>query len=168
MREGAVSKGLINDLSVINITFICTGNTCRSPMAQWFCQKYLSEKFGCDIDGTELMGYKVRSAGVMAMGQMPASKEVIEIFENKGIDVSSHLSRQADAALLEESDFLFVMNGSHRDMIIAMCPEASNRCLLLDDDRDVPDPIGQGMRIYNACAEHIEEAVKERLCEILK
>lgn len=168
LREGAVSKGLIHDLSVINITFICTGNTCRSPMAEWFCRKYLSEKFGCDIDGTEAIGYKIQSAGVMAMGQMPASEEVIEIFADKGIDVSGHLSRQADAGLLEESDFLFVMNGSHRDMVIAMCPEAGERCLRLDESGDVGDPIGQGMRTYGLCAEHIEKAVNERLCEILK
>jgi len=168
LREGAVSKELINDLSVIHITFICTGNTCRSPMAEWFCRKYLSEKFDCDIDGSELMGYKVRSAGVMAMGQMPASEEVIEIFRNKGIDVSGHLSRQVGAGLLEESDFLFVMNGNHRDMVIAMCPEAGERCFLLDGNGDVCDPIGQGLRTYNVCAERIEKAVKERLCEILK
>lgn len=167
LREGAINKALIIDMSTINITFICTGNTCRSPMAEWFCRKYLSEKLGCDIDGVELLGYKVQSAGVMAMAQLPASKEVIEIFENKGIDVSCHLSRQADTVLLEKSDFVFVMNGRHRDIVIAMCPGAEDKCLLLDDDGDVPDPIGQGMRIYNACAEHIEKAVKERLCEIL-
>lgn len=167
LREGAVSKGLIDDLSAINITFICTGNTCRSPMAEWFCRKYLSEKFGCDVDATEQIGYKVQSAGVMAMSQMSASKEVIEIFGNKGIDVSGHLSSQVDVGLLNESDFVFVMSERHRDMVIAMCPEARDKCFLLDDEGDVPDPFGQGMRIYNACAEHIEKTVKEKLCEIL-
>lgn len=168
LRVGAISEDLILDMSMVNILFVCTGNTCRSPMAEWFCRKYLSEKLGCDIDATERMGYKVGSAGVMGLGPTPASAEVVSIFADLGIDVSGHRSRQIGEDLLGESDFVFVMSERHREIVLDVCAEVGDRCMLLDGGGDVSDPIGQGRRIYDVCAAHIEKAVRKRMCEILR
>lgn len=168
LRVGAISEGLILDISMVNILFVCTGNTCRSPMAEWFCRKYLSEKLGCDIDATERMGYKVGSAGVIGLGPMPASAEVVAIFSDLGIDVSGHRSRQIGEDLLGASDFVFVMSEQHREIVLDVCTEVGDRCMLLDGGGDVSDPIGQGRRIYDVCAGHIEKAVRKRMCEILR
>lgn len=168
LRAGARSEGLILDMSMVNILFVCTGNTCRSPMAEWFCRKYLSEKLGCDIDATEQMGYKVGSAGVMGFGPAPASSEVVAIFADRGIDVSAHRSRQIDSDMLCASDFIFVMSKEHRSMVLGLCPDVADKCMLLDADGDVGDPIGQGRHIYDLCAGRIDGAVRKRMCEILR
>ena len=65
--------------------------------------------------------------------------------------------------LIEESDFVFAMSRMHRERVVALSPEAANKCVLLVENKDIPDPIGQPQQVYNDCAEMIEKAVKKRL-----
>jgi len=73
------------------------------------------------------------------------------------------LSRQ----LIEESDFIYAMAQMHRERVIAISSEAADKCVLLAEDKDIPDPIGQLQDVYKSCAEMIEEAVKKRVNELV-
>jgi tRNA threonylcarbamoyl adenosine modification protein (Sua5/YciO/YrdC/YwlC family) len=168
LREGVVDSKQIDAMSSIQICFVCTGNTCRSPMAEVFCKKYLTEKLNCDIDELPAFGYKVCSAAMMNAYGNSASPEVIEICRKKGIDATSHKSQTLEAGLVRDSDFLYVMTAMHRKHLLQIWPSAVNKCCLLDANGDVTDPIGAGQRIYNACAKQINDAVERRLCEIMK
>jgi protein-tyrosine-phosphatase len=69
--------------------------------------------------------------------------------------------------LIEDCDFIFVMAQIHRQQIIALCPEAADKCFLLAEDTEIPDPIGQSQHVYYGCAEMIEKAVKKRISELI-
>lgn len=167
LREGAIKKQEIEEISAIRILFVCTGNTCRSPLAEYLCKKYIAEKLDCGLDEVREKGYKVSSVGLYVMEGMPASREVVEICFQKGIDATGHRSSTVTAARVEESDIIFAMTRAHCRGILEMCPSAESKCMLLDASGDVADPIGGGIRIYNECSRSIEQAIGIRLCEMM-
>jgi protein-tyrosine phosphatase len=166
LREGALSKNYIDQNSTIRIMFVCTGNTCRSPMAEAICRKKMSEKLNCALDSLDANGYIISSAGVMAASSMPASFEAIEVCRKKGMDISDHLSKAASAAELDECDHIFAMAANHRKSIGYICPGAVDKCRLLDEGGDICDPIGGSEKVYGQCAEHIEKSLIIRFSEI--
>jgi len=121
----------------------------------------------CDVDHLAKMGYKTCSAGVMNMAGFPASPEAIAACAAKGIDIKAHKSGTLSQQLVEESDFIFAMARMHFERITALSGEAANKCVLLAEDEDIPDPIGQPEETYKSCAEMIEEAVKKRVDELV-
>ena len=98
---------------------------------------------------------------------LPASVEAIKACAAKGIDIKAHKSGTLSRQLVEESDFIFVMGRMHHERITVLSPEAANRSVLLAENKDIPDPIGQPQQVYNDCAELIEKAVKKRIGELL-
>jgi len=166
LRQGVYSQAELEELSQVQFLFVCTGNTCRSPMAEGMFRKCLAEKLGCSIDQLEEIGYKVVSAGVMKMAGFPASPEAIAACAAKGIDIEAHRSRTLSERLIRESDFIYAMCRTHCERIVALSPHASEKCVLLADDRDIADPIGLSQEVYTKCADLIEKAVKERIGEL--
>ncbi|MHC4271127.1 MAG: L-threonylcarbamoyladenylate synthase [Planctomycetota bacterium] len=166
LRKGVYSDEQINELSEIQVLFVCTGNTCRSPMAEGMFKKYLAEKIGCGVDEIEKMGYKVLSAGILNLNGAPASSESLRACALKGVDLSRHQSRPLTLELIEKSDFIYGLSLEHCSRIVNISPEAEKKCELLADGRNIPDPIGQSQQVYNKCADLIEEAVKSRICEM--
>jgi protein-tyrosine-phosphatase len=167
LREGVYTGKDIAEMSLIRILFVCAGNTCRSPMAAAFCRKKIAENMDCTVDETEARGYKITSAGLTAGAGMPASDEAIGICARKGIDLSGHRSQPLTSVEVEASDYIFAMSESHREQIIEMCPVVSQKCLLLDAGSEIGDPIGAGVDVYDKCAKQIENALAERMDEIL-
>ncbi len=167
MRDGAVKNADIEKMSEICILFVCTGNTCRSPMGEFFCKKYIAEKLECNVDELEKKGYKIISAGLFGMDGAPASSEVIDICGRKGIDASRHSSQLLTAEMVEKSDVIFAMTGGHLRSVIRMSRNAESKSFLLAGSRDIPDPIGGGFEVYNECALVIERALDNRLCEMM-
>jgi len=165
LRQGVYSAEEIEQKSVVNFLFVCTGNSCRSPMAEGFCRKYLAEKLNCTVDQVEKMGYKVISAGTMGISGLPASFEAVAVCNAKGIDISQHKSTALTNELIENSDSIFVMSQEHRRYVLELVPQAKEKCFLLGKDIEIADPIGQGEKIYCECAQVIEKAVKERIEE---
>lgn len=163
LRPGVYSQVELEEMSQVKFLFVCTGNTCRSPMAAGIFRKYIAEKLGCVVDRLETMGYKIYSAGTMGVVGLPASAESIAACAAKGIDISNHRSRALSKQLIDECDFIFVMGRIHRERVLAISPEAAKKCVLLAEDKDIPDPIGQSQEVYNDCAERIETAVKKRI-----
>lgn len=167
LRPGVYSEANLQTMSEVKFLFVCTGNTCRSPMAKGMFRKYLAEKLQCELVHLEEKGYKVLSAGIMDTAGFPASPEAVAACAAKGIDIKAHKSRTLSQQLVEECDFIFTMAQMHRERVTALSPEAANKCVLLIENKDIPDPIGQPQRAYNNCAELIEKAVKKRIGELL-
>ena len=167
LRAGVYSPAELAALARIQFLFVCTGNTCRSPMAEGIFRKYLAEKLECKVDEFDRMGYKVVSAGVLDMAGAAASTGAIAACAAKGIDIRAHKSTKLSRQLIEESDFIFAMEQIHRETVGALSPGAANKCLLLVQEHDVPDPIGQPQELFNSCAEMIEEAIKKRITELV-
>ena len=167
LRVGVYSQEELEAMSEVKFLFVCTGNTCRSPMAKGIFSKYLAEKLQCEVDYLDKMGYKVFSAGVMNMAGQPASAEAIAACAAKGIDIKAHKSKTLSRQLVEESDFIFAMTRMHCEQVTALCPEAADKCVLLAGNKEIPDPIGQPQEVFNDCAGLIEEAMRERIGELV-
>ncbi|MEN8127230.1 MAG: L-threonylcarbamoyladenylate synthase [Planctomycetota bacterium] len=167
LREGAVSIDQIREWSTVRILFVCTGNTCRSPMAAGFCRKYFSDILGCHVDGLADLGYIIDSAGIAAFEGAPASRHAIEVCREQQIDLTSHRSRQLTLQDIEQSDLIFTMSRSHRASIVQSLPSASKKCFMLDPKNEIQDPIELDMDVYRTCFCQISENIREKKSEIL-
>ena len=167
LREGVYSRAELEKTSQIKFLFVCTGNTCRSPMAEGIFRKYLAEKLQCNIDQLNNFGYKMCSAGIMGLSGAPASAEAMAACAALGVDLRAHRNQGLSTELLEDSDFIFVMEQIHKERIIALNPKAASKCVLLASDKEISDPIGHPQEFFNSCAGMIETAVKQRISELI-
>jgi len=163
LRQGVYSLPELEAMSQVKFLLVCTGNTCRSAMAEGIFRKYLAEKLECKVDRLEEKGYKIFSAGVMDMTGMPASPEAVATCAAKGIDIRNHRSRALSRQVVEESDLIFAMAGMHCERVIALSGEAAGKCILLAGEVEIADPIGQPRDVYNSCRDLIEKAVRKRI-----
>jgi L-threonylcarbamoyladenylate synthase len=166
LRRGLYSREELEALSQVKFLFVCTGNTCRSPMAEGIFRKYLAEKLQCNVDDLDKIGYKVDSAGIIGSSGFPASDEAVVACAVMGVDIKAHRNKALSKELIEESDIIYAMEQIHRDRVIALEPKAAEKCLLLAGDTGIPDPIGHPQQFYNNCAELIERAVQKRVGEL--
>jgi len=167
LRPGVYSQTDLEAISRVGFLFVCTGNTCRSPMAEGMFRKYLAEKLGFELDQLDGAGYKVCSAGVIDTAGFPASREAIAACAAKGIDIKTHKSRTLSEQLIKESDFIFAMCREHCKRVTALSLEAANKCVLLAENKEISDPIGQPQEVFDDCAEQIEKAVRKRIYELV-
>ena len=167
LREGAVSEADLQQISRVHFLFVCSGNTCRSPIAEGLFRKYLAEKLNCDVDHLEKIGYKAISAGTLGLAGAPATAEAVAACVAKGADITAHISRPLSIELIDQSDLIFAMTDAHRQRVIAFEPQSAEKCMLLVEGCGVPDPIGQTQQVYDDCAEIIEEAIKKRISELI-
>ncbi len=166
LRHGIYSRDQLERITEVNFLFVCTGNTCRSPMAEGIFRKYLAEKLECDIDALNTIGYKVSSAGIAGFAGSAVSANAVNACSAKGIDISFHRSKGLSQQSIKESDFIFVMECQHLDSVIALVPEAAGKSFLLNGNEEIPDPVGQSQEVYDFCAGIIEMAVKKRISEL--
>lgn len=163
-REGVISARTLGRLASEVYLFVCTGNTCRSPMAEGLFRKLLSDKLGCAEDSLVDRGYVVVSAGLSAPPGSPAAEEAIEALQQRNIDLSGHESQPLTERLLHYADHVYTMTRGHREAILSLLPELEERVQLLSrSGKDISDPIQFGLDEYIRCAGEIEGNLREIL-----
>lgn len=164
-REGVISQCDVD--RAVNkkvVLFVCTGNSCRSVMAEYLLKARLIGR-----DDVEVI-----SAGTSVYFKSGASQETLSVLRERGINPAAHVSRPLGRTMLRKSDLIFAMTRSHRMQILDHVPNVEKRVYLLkefcrqkhDADLDVPDPIGQSHEAYQECLGVINEAV-DKIVELL-
>lgn len=164
-EPGAFGEDELRKMAARMILFVCTGNTCRSPLAEALAKKLLAERLGCPVAELPARGYWVLSAGVMAYAGGPAAAESIEVAAAHGADLGSHRSRPVNPQLLAAADDVIAMTRGHAETLAAYFPGLGPAARLLAEPEDLDDPIGGGPAVYRACAEailrHLERFIPE-------
>jgi protein-tyrosine-phosphatase/tRNA A37 threonylcarbamoyladenosine synthetase subunit TsaC/SUA5/YrdC len=166
LREGAIPAGEIEGAVPCRIVFVCTGNTCRSPLAEGLCRKLLADKLRCSPTELPKHGFLVQSAGLAAMMGAEAAPEAVAVARELGADLSGHGSQPLTIEMLLEADRLFAMTASHLRMLYGV--RGVTPRLLAPAGQDVADPIGGTPEVYQECALQIRSCLEELLPELLE
>lgn len=133
-----------------DIIFICTGNTCRSPMAEGLFRAH---------DGERQTGLSASSAGLFTADGMPASANAIAAARELNADITGHRSRSLTADMVRNAKYLVCMTGAHYDTLREKFPEAKEKIFTLLPE-DVSDPFGASLEVYRFAAAQIDKGVQ--------
>ncbi len=167
ISAGVLDQSALTRLGQLTVLLVCTGNTCRSPMAEAILRSLLSERFANQFaDGQPPPAVAV-SAGLSAFPGGPASPEAMSVMKHRGLSLVHHQSRAVSDRLIANADLVLTMTRSHRNAIVQRWPElAAKTHLLSDNNGDVSDPFGGTESIYAACAVQIEQYLRRWVDQI--
>lgn len=164
LRAGVVSEANLGRLASLLVLLVCTGNTCRSPMAEVLCRDLIAKKLKCDGAELEDAGVMVMSAGIAAMPGGRPSPEAVEVMSKLGLALDGHVAQPLSERLARHADSILTMTAGHRNAIVNQWPEIAPRVQVLRvDDQDISDPIGGSLEVYQECAKQIQSHLEQRI-----
>jgi tRNA threonylcarbamoyl adenosine modification protein (Sua5/YciO/YrdC/YwlC family) len=158
VREGIITVEDLQMLAACWIVFVCTGNTCRSPLAEALCKNMLAERIGCPVAELPRHGFVVCSAGLAATRGDRAAPEAIEAARELGADLQNHVCQPVTRDLVFQADYLVTMTQGHLQNLLSRFPyEGPAPRVLCPDGADVPDPVGCDLTVYRECAFQLQQ-----------
>ena len=146
--------------------FVCSGNTCRSPMAAAIANSEIAARLRIPIAALETVNARALSAGVSARVGEPLTAEAQDALRSLNVPVEPHAARNLTPELAQQAEMIFCMTSAHRDAVIKLLPGVASKTFCLDVQADIDDPIGKGMEAYLNCARRIQELVCLRFDEL--
>lgn len=140
-----------------NVLFVCTGNTCRSPMAQGICEKIADDK-GLPI--------KCESAGLSTVSGYPVSENAVTVCKELGIDISRYRTKNVRELDLSEYDSIITMSPRHKHALIALGANPYKIWLLGAENGGISDPYGGDENTYRACRDEIYDSINDSIKEL--
>ncbi len=156
------------------IIFVCTGNTCRSVMAEMLLKKMIADKISSDSEGSEkLKDIFVSSAGIAPVPGMGSAPGTVRVLAQEGIDASKHKAKKLSAADVKAASVILVMEKRQKAEVKRIAGCCDEKIFALnsfspEDDSDIADPFGHSVEIYIECKNQIQKALDGFFDKILK
>jgi protein-tyrosine-phosphatase len=157
----AVDEAFIMNKLTTRVLFVCTGNTCRSPLAEGLARDWERKRTpnGLTIE--------VGSAGVAAGPGSPASEQTIEVLKERGIDLTLHHARMLTPEMVDEADVIYTMTPAHAQAVMQIAPDSAHKVFPIDPLNPIADPIGHPIEVYRQVADQLETLIDARLKEFI-
>lgn len=166
VRQGVIDERLFQRMAPMTILFLCSGNTCRSPMAAALATRFLADKLKIQPADLPLRHMVVQSAGLHATRGMRATEEARVAVKDLGGDLSSHNSQSATTDLLRRADVIYTMTDAQKEEVLDLYPWAERKTFRLDQEGDIGDPIGASIAVYERVARRLANVLQNRLSEL--
>jgi tRNA threonylcarbamoyl adenosine modification protein (Sua5/YciO/YrdC/YwlC family) len=167
LREGILTRDEVLATAAATVLFVCTGNTCRSPMAEDTARRLLAARLGVEPQDLAARGIRVMSAGISAGFGEPASDGALDAIREVGGDLGAHVSQPLSPDMVQHAERVYCMTSAHAARVRALAPGGADKITLLrTDGLDIGDPFGGSLARYRTARDEIAQSIQARLAEL--